>query len=100
MPVQALSVFSLVSYLGNVTVDHDSDVPPYLQLAAILRDRILSGEIPPRRPLPSMTTLQQEHGLARGTIRKAVGVLAAEGLVRIRPGWGTFVVPEADLPRT
>ena len=79
-----------------MSVDHDSDVPPYLQLAAILREAIRSGEIGPRRPLPSMTALHQEYGLARGTIRKAVGVLADEGLVRIRPGWGTFVVPEDE----
>jgi len=98
MAVQGLSVFSLVSYLGRVTVDHDSDIPPYLQLAAILREAIESGDIPPRRPLPSMTALQQEYGLARGTIRKAVQVLAAEGLVRVRPGWGTFVVPEDQRP--
>ncbi len=41
----------------------------YLQLAAILRTQIESGELPPDRPLPSYTTLMQEHGIARGTSR-------------------------------
>jgi len=80
--------------VGRVTVDHGSDVPPYRQLAAILRDQITSGELAPRSPLPSITRLQQEHGLAKGTVRKAIQVLVEEGYVRVEPGWGTFVTPE------
>jgi GntR family transcriptional regulator len=90
---------SVAGYLQNVSVDHDSDVPPYQQVAAILREQIMSGQIPPRRPIPSVTTLQQAYGIARGTVRKAVALLAHEGLVVIRPGWGTFVVPEDHMPR-
>jgi DNA-binding GntR family transcriptional regulator len=85
-------------YRDHVTrvIDGHSDVPPYLQMAAILREEITSGQIPPRRPVPSVTALQQETGLARGTIRKAIALLAAEGLVVVRPGWGTFVVPPGE----
>ena len=46
-----------------------------------------------------MTTLQQTYGVARNTVRKAVDMLADEGLVVKRPGWGTFVVPEDQLPK-
>jgi DNA-binding GntR family transcriptional regulator len=63
-------------------------------VAAILRDQILSGQIPPRRPIPSVTTLQEVYGIARITVRKAVALLADEGLVVVRPGWGTFITPE------
>ncbi|HUY52366.1 MAG TPA: winged helix-turn-helix domain-containing protein [Streptosporangiaceae bacterium] len=80
-------------------IDHDADLPPYVQLAAYLRAEIQSGRIAPRRPIPSVEFLKQETGLARNTIRKAVGLLAAEGLVVVRPGWGTFVVPEDERPR-
>jgi DNA-binding GntR family transcriptional regulator len=90
---------SVAGYGQHVSVDHDSDVPPYQQVAAILREQILSGQIPPRRPIPSVTTLQQTYGIARGTVRKAVALLAAEGLVVLRPGWGTFVIPEDQRPR-
>jgi GntR family transcriptional regulator len=90
---------SVAGYGQHVSVDHDSDVPPYQQVAAILREQILSGHIPPRRPIPSVTTLQQTYGIARGTVRKAVALLAAEGLVVLRPGWGTFVTPEDQRPR-
>ena len=79
--------------VGQVTVDHGSDVPPYRQLAAILKAAIESGELAPRSALPSISRLQQEHGLAKGTVRKAIQLLVDEGYVRIEPGWGTFVVP-------
>jgi len=76
-----------------VTIDPLGETPVYLQLAAILRAAIESGELEPNRPLPSYTTLMQQHGVARGTAAKAVGVLVAEGLVRIVPGRGAYVRP-------
>ena len=63
----------------------------YLQLAAILREAIRRGEYPPGRRLPSETTLMQQHGVARETARKAVRVLADEGLAEVVPGRGVFV---------
>jgi len=75
-----------------VTIDHLSGTPVYLQLAAILRAAIQSGELEPDRPVPSYMTLMQEHGVARGTAAKAVRVLVDEGLVRIVPGRGVYVI--------
>jgi GntR family transcriptional regulator len=72
-------------------LDSDGDVPIYLQLAAILRADIASGKIPPHRPLPSISYLVGEHGVADQTARKAVHVLRDEGLVHTVPGKGTFV---------
>jgi GntR family transcriptional regulator len=77
-----------------VSIDHGAEEPPYLQLAGILRAQIDSGELPRGRALPSLTYLMQHYGLSRNTVRRAIGVLIDEGLVRTRPGWGTFVVPE------
>jgi len=76
-----------------VTIDHEGDVPVYLQLAAILRGQIDRGEIAPRRPLPSINRLSQEYGIARGSAEKAVQVLRDEGLVRTVIGRGVYVVP-------
>ena len=66
-------------------------VPLYAQLADILRDMITSGELQPRSPLPSESYLQQEHGVSRGTVRMAIGILREEGLVVTIAGRGTFV---------
>lgn len=74
-----------------VSVDHDSNVPPYLQVAAILRERITSGELGPRSRLPSIAALVQEYGIARTTAGKALQVLVSEGLAEVVPGWGTYV---------
>ena len=65
--------------------------PLYTQLADVLREMIASGELEPRSPLPSESYLQQEHGIARGTVRMAIGVLRNEGLVVTISGRGTFV---------
>ena len=74
-----------------VTFDNDSAVPPYRQFAAILRDRIASGDLAPGAALPSVKTLRQEYGVAETTARKAVGLLRDEGLVETVMGWGSFV---------
>jgi len=74
-----------------IRIDLRSREPSYLQLAAALRERIESGEIPPEEALPSITYLVQETGLAVGTVRKAIKVLADEGLVVTVPGRGSFV---------
>jgi DNA-binding GntR family transcriptional regulator len=65
-----------------------------MQVANILRARIESGELLPDRPVPSESQLQQEFGVARGTARKAIGVLREEGLVVTVMGRGSYVNPE------
>lgn len=64
--------------------------PPYRQLAAILRDRIVSGELTGR--LPGERTMAQEWEVAIGTVRKAVAILRDEGYIRTVHGWGSTVV--------
>lgn len=78
-------------YAGHVEVEHDSDEPPYRQVAREIRGQIQRGEL--TGTVPSITTLMQTYGVARNTVRKAVELLRTEGLVRIVPGWGTFAVP-------
>jgi GntR family transcriptional regulator len=75
----------------SIKIDLRSREPSYLQLAEILRERIKSGQIAPDEPLPSITFLVQETGLAVGTVRKAVKVLSDEGLVVTVPGRGSYV---------
>ncbi len=74
-----------------MTIDKEGMRPSYLQLADILRDAIKRGEYEPHSKIPSESRLVQEHGLARETVRKAVRVLADEGLVTIVQGRGVYV---------
>jgi GntR family transcriptional regulator len=75
-------------------IDLYSSVPAYAQLASILREQIDHGHIPPGGPIPSETTLQQEYGVSRGTVRKAIELIRDHGLVVTVQGRGTFVKPE------
>jgi DNA-binding GntR family transcriptional regulator len=63
------------------------------QLAELLRARIVAGDWGPGRQLPSEQTLADEAGVSRPTVRAALRILSATGLVRVRPGAGTFVTP-------
>jgi GntR family transcriptional regulator len=73
-------------------IDPEGPEPLYQQLAAILRGQINDGTLPANRPVPSIATLVQEYGVARGTAIHALDVLREEGLVRTVQGRGTYVV--------
>jgi DNA-binding GntR family transcriptional regulator len=64
---------------------------PYQQLAAIIRGKVESGELPCGSRLPSITALAQEYGVAQITVQKALAVLKEEGLVTGIQGYGTFI---------
>jgi DNA-binding GntR family transcriptional regulator len=68
------------------------------QVAALLRDKILSGELKPGTPLLEVP-LATAVGVARNTIREAMRVLVHEGLVRHSPrrGGSVTVLTEEDI---
>jgi DNA-binding GntR family transcriptional regulator len=66
-------------------------VPPYRQLAAIIRGQIESGELARGQQLPSVIKLAEQYDVAVPTVRKAITLLKAEGLVTGVAGYGTFV---------
>jgi GntR family transcriptional regulator len=77
-----------------VTVDHGAPEPAYQQLADVLRARIAKGEWR-SGPLPSVKQLQQEYGVGRDTVLRAVEILRTEGVVFTVPRRGTYVTPDA-----
>ncbi|WP_433793071.1 GntR family transcriptional regulator [Actinoplanes sp. CA-252034] len=79
-------------------IEPDGPVPPYLQLADILAERIASEDWQPNRPIPSEFQLVQEFGVARGTARRAVAVLRERGLVFTVPQRGTYVAKPESGP--
>jgi GntR family transcriptional regulator len=78
------------------TIDPDGATPIYRQVANVLRARIESGKIQPNRPVPSITQLVQEFGIARGTAIKALDALREDGMVKTVPGRGTFVTDPSE----
>ncbi|GIG88257.1 GntR family transcriptional regulator [Plantactinospora endophytica] len=80
-------------------VDPNADRAVFRQLADLLRDRILSGELAPGEKVPSELRLTQEYGISRTTVRQAMAVLRAEGLVVVDRPRGTRV-RAAEAPET
>lgn len=68
----------------------------YRLIADDLRRQIESGDLAPGAQLKSEVELREDYGqdgkASRNTIRDAVKLLVARGLVETRPGQGTFVV--------
>lgn len=71
-------------------------IPAYSQVAARLRESIASGEYPVGTLIPTEPQLELIYGVSRTTIRRAVSLLAQEGLLRVQQGRGTEVM--ADKP--
>ncbi|MDQ0285183.1 GntR family transcriptional regulator [Desulfofundulus luciae] len=77
--------------LAGDKINRNSFVPPYFQLAQILEQKILSGELKPGDSLPSENDLGKEYNLSRMTVRKCLNILAERGLISAYRGRGTFV---------
>ncbi|MEV6814186.1 GntR family transcriptional regulator [Micromonospora sp. NPDC051296] len=71
----------------------------YRLVADELRRRIMAGAIPPGALLPSEPTLMAEFSVARGTVREALALLRAEGLVATEMGRGTYARPVVPVRR-
>lgn len=73
--------------------------PKYQRIADELRRDIGAGEYPPASKMPAETDLTARFRVSLPTIRQALGVLRAEGLIESRHGIGTFVRENRRLQR-
>ena len=75
-----------------------AELPLYVQLADLFRQRIVKGMWREGETLPSLEKLVAEFGVARVTVRQAIERLTRDGLVSPQRGRGTFVTgaPQAD----
>ncbi|MEV4724180.1 GntR family transcriptional regulator [Micromonospora humida] len=74
-----------------MTEDLGARAPKYLQIAAQLRREVREGRFKPDNRLPAETALAERFHVSPITLRNAIGVLRAEGLIESRHGVGTFV---------
>jgi DNA-binding GntR family transcriptional regulator len=68
-----------------------ADPRAYMRIAAEVRHGLAEGRWQQGQPVPSITTLSQEHGVARQTAAKALRLLEDEGLLTRVPGLGYYV---------
>ncbi|MGH8932283.1 MAG: GntR family transcriptional regulator [Egibacteraceae bacterium] len=74
-----------------MSIDPRADRPVYQQIADVLRDAIVKGELTAGQKLPSERDLIERYGAARETVRRAIRVLMSEGRVESQRGVGVFV---------
>ncbi len=83
-----------MKYGPDDQVERDAPEAPFQQLAGILRARVKRGDWKPNRAMPSENTVADAYGLSRPTVRRAIAVLAEEGLVYAVSGRGTYVADQ------
>jgi GntR family transcriptional regulator len=67
----------------------------YEQVVYAAKKAVVSGQIRPGDPFPSVRVLSRELKINPNTAHKVIGQLVSEGLIEVRPGLGTVV---AALP--
>jgi GntR family transcriptional regulator len=92
---QRRSGFSVILMIERVKPLHSTlkSAPGvlYQHVSALIRKRLLGGELLPGDRLASIEALAQSYGVAVVTVRQALALLEEEGLIERRHGRGTFV---------
>ncbi len=70
-------------------IDPDSAVPPYEQVAKMLRDEIAEGTMTGR--IPSIRTIAKHHHVSHRVAARALEILKGEGMIVNVPGQGHVV---------
>jgi DNA-binding transcriptional regulator YhcF (GntR family) len=82
-------------------INPDSAVPPYEQVAKMLRDEIAQGTMTGR--IPSVHTIAEHHHVSHRVVARALEILQGEGMIENVPGEGHVVrdlVPAAPHTRS
>ena len=73
-----------------------ANLPIYQQIASTLRRGIKTGQLVDGQPLPPERQLARQFGVSVVTLRKALQLLANDGMLRRRQGSGNYVSARAD----
>jgi len=83
----------------QLTIDHETSVPPFEQVRGAIAARVLDGTLAVGTRLPTVRALAQELGIAINTVARAYRELEAAGVVETRGRNGTFVTAGGDRAR-
>ena len=73
--------------------------PLYVQIMDEVRRGLVRGALSPGDALPSVRDVASELQVNPRTVSQAYAELEREGVVRVRPGKGTFVAPDVRPER-
>ncbi|MCF6470124.1 GntR family transcriptional regulator [Nonomuraea sp. MG754425] len=74
-------------------LDRDSPIPIYIQVAEMIQELIITGQLQIGEAVPSEAALAAKFGIAVTTARNVASELRRRGLVHTLHGEGTFVGP-------
>ena len=77
-------------------MEFSGNKPIYLQIAEVICDRILSGELQPEARIPSVREYGAEIGVNPNTVMRTYEKLTADGIIFNKRGIGYFVAPDAS----
>ncbi|WP_374201571.1 GntR family transcriptional regulator [Actinocorallia sp. API 0066] len=80
-----------LTFLVSYAATREARMTKYRDIAAILRDEIMTGAYPRGATLPPEPELAERFGTTRATLNNVLRVLRTEGLISTRQGKGTFV---------
>ncbi|MCT8136738.1 GntR family transcriptional regulator [Anaerobacillus sp. CMMVII] len=83
-----------------IRVSEDSREPIYHQIETQVKSLIVSGQLPPGTPLPSIRALSIDLACSVITTRRAYQNLESNGLIKTVQGKGTFVKEIETIRKT
>jgi GntR family transcriptional regulator len=78
-----------------IRVERGSSIPISRQIGEQIRAQCLSGTLNPGDPLPAVRRLAQQLAVNVNTVLRVYERLAAEKLIEMRHGDGTYVLPRS-----
>ena len=82
-----------------MSIDYQSKLPLYEQIAQKFQTLILKGALPPDAQMPSVRTMAVELSINPNTIQKAYSLLEQQGYIYPVKGRGNFVSDSSALVR-
>ena len=86
--------------MKHATFSQADGIPLYVKLASLFRHLIDQGEWEIGKQIPPLPVLQESYGVARATVRQAIGILQEEGYLSSQRGRGTYVLRSPQPPRS
>ena len=77
----------------------NSRMPLYLQVAALMRQKIQDQQWQVGKQIPTLDELEDEYKVSRITLRASLDQLEEQGIIRRTRGLGTFVVKDLSKER-
>ena len=80
-----------------ITIDYQSKLPLYEQIAGRFQTLVLKGAVPPGSQMPSVRSLAMELSINPNTIQKAFSLLEGQGYIYSVKGRGNYVADTVIL---